>query len=170
MTFKKFCLTAVLATALVSPAIAENDEQDIKPVEEIGGKNIGRLNCTIAGGFGLLLGSSKKAECVFERKDGSIESYKGKLNKIGLDIGATEKAYMTWAVFTRKDNTVAPNDLAGKYSGVSGELSLGIGLGVNALIGGNGKKIGLQPIAVQGASGLNLAVGLATLKLESASQ
>lgn len=170
MTFKKFCLTAVIATALASPVAAEGDAQEIKPVEQIGGKQIGRLNCTVEGGFGLLLGSSKKAACVFKRNDGTVENYNGKLNKLGLDIGVTEEAYMTWAVFTREDVEVAANDLAGRYSGVSGELSLGIGLGANALIGGNSKQIGLQPIAVQGANGLNLAVGLATLKLDSASQ
>lgn len=50
----------------------------------------------------------------------------------------------------------------------SQQPSLGIGLGANALVGGSDKQIGLQPISVEGVKGVNLALGLASLKLQAA--
>lgn len=90
------------------------------------------------------------------------------LDKIGLDIGKTECAHMTWLVFTTEANTPGENALAGTYVGVSADASLGIGLGVNALVGGSKDQIGLQPFSVDGVEGVNLALGLASLKLEAA--
>jgi len=115
-----------------------------------------------------LVGSSKDASCEFVKEDGTVELYSGKLNKLGLDIGKTKDAYMTWVVFTSESAEIDAYALAGSYSGISAEASLGIGLGTNALLGGNGENIGLQPIAIQDNSGLNLAVGLASLSLEPA--
>lgn len=163
-------LTAAFVAAFsFSPAFAEGEAQDIKPVEEVGGKRLGQLNCKIDGGWGLLLGSSKAATCEYTKVDGSKETYTGKMNKLGIDIGKTEDAYMAWAVFSRVDAEPDPSALLGNYTGISAEAALGIGLGANALIGGNGKSIGLQPLAVQGNSGLNIAVGLASLELEAVS-
>jgi len=162
--------TAVLASLAFSPAFAESHQENakpVKPVEEVDGKRLGKLNCNVEGGWGLLVGSSKKATCAFEKADGSSEAYSGKLNKLGIDIGKTEDAYMSWVVFTQADVETGPNALAGSYTGVSGEVSLGIGLGANALVGGAGQKIGLQPVLVAGNNGLNLAVGLASLSLEA---
>jgi len=170
MGYKSLFWAAIVASVVASPLLAEGHTQKIKPVEEIGGKRLGRLNCQIEGGWGLLLGSSKAATCEFKKADGTTEVYTGKLNKVGLDVGKTNDAYMTWAVFTREDFEAGPKALLGSYSGISAEASLGIGLGANALIGGNGKNIGLQPVAVQGNSGLNIAVGLASLKLEAVSE
>ncbi len=172
MLNKSLSLAAVVAALAFSPAFAQNEqkEQKIKPIEEVGGKRLGDLNCIVDGGWGLLVGSSKDASCEYVKADGTTETYTGKLNKIGIDIGKTEDAYMTWAVFTRDDVDPGANALLGQYSGVSGELTLGIGLGANALIGGNGQSIGLQPLALQNNTGLNLAVGLASLNLDAAGQ
>ena len=171
MTFKSMTIAAVVTTLAFAPSFAfsEGEATELKPVDEIKGINLGELNCAVEGGWGLLLGSSKKATCEFVKADGTKELYSGKLNKLGVDIGKTNDAYMTWAVFTSADVVPGADALAGSYSGISGEVALGIGLGANALIGGSGKNIGLQPIAVHANSGLNLAVGLASLSLEPAS-
>jgi hypothetical protein len=167
MELKSYLGAALLAAFTVSPVLAAGTTQDIKPADQVGGKRLGELNCKIDGGWGLLLGSSKAATCDFKKVDGTTEVYTGKLSKLGIDIGKTEDAYMTWAVFSRVDVEPGPEALLGSYSGISAEASLGIGLGANALIGGNGKNIGLQPLAIQGNSGLNVAVGLASLSLEA---
>lgn len=168
MFIRSLSTAAVMATLAFSPVFAQTavEAADLKPIEEIGGRNLGKLNCNVEGGWGLLIGSSKKASCEFVKDDGTTELYSGKLNKIGIDIGKTKDAYMTWVVFTGDSAELGANALAGSYSGVSAEASLGIGLGTNALIGSNGENIGLQPIAIQNNSGLNLAVGLASLSLE----
>jgi len=148
--------------------VAAQEVQEIKPVEEVQGQRLGQLDCTIAGGWGMLLGSSKAVACSFAYPDGAVENYTGSLDKLGIDIGVTEEAYMSWGVFTTAENTPGAYALAGDYIGVSGEVNLGIGLGANALIGGSDDSIGLQPISIQTSTGLNLAVGLSTLTLIAA--
>ena len=169
MSIKTIFAAAIVAAFAASPILAEGEAQDIKSADKVGGKRLGQLNCKVDGGWGLLLGSSKKATCEFRKADGTSETYTGKLNKLGVDIGVTEEAYMTWVVFTRADAETGPAALLGKYSGVSAEATLGIGLGANALIGGDNKSIGLQPVIVPGNTGLNIAVGLASLTLDAAS-
>ena len=70
---------------------------------------------------------------------------------------------MMWAVFT--DTVAGPGFLAGDYVGASGEASVGAGLGANVLIGGSNRTVTLQPVSVSGDIGLNLAVGVASLRL-----
>jgi hypothetical protein len=56
-------------------------------------------------------------------------------------------------------------DLAGRYAGVDGSASVGIGLGGNVLIGGSNKSIALQPVSAQGEVGLSIAAGLESMEL-----
>ncbi len=130
------------------------------------GDRIGVLECTVDGGFGLLVGSSKKVNCTFAQSGGGVDTYTGTISKLGLDIGITGKSYLKWVVFTPTGTELPDHPLAGKYAGVSTGLSLGIGLGANALVGGNDKQIGLQPLSVEGQTGLNIALAVSTLRLE----
>ena len=157
---------AIVAAGVVAPAFAQTET--VKDPSEIEGQRLGVLECTIEGGWGMLLGSSKAVTCDFKRNDGTVDAYTGSLDKVGLDIGKTERAYMTWLVLTTDANDPGDNALEGTYVGVSAGASLGIGLGVNALVGGSQDQIGLQPISVEGVEGVNLAVGLASLKLQAA--
>lgn len=167
MKLVKLSIAAIAASGFAMAASAET-AAEAKPAEEVKGQQIGVLDCTIEGGWGMLLGSSKAVDCAFQRQDGAKETYVGSMDKIGLDIGKTEASYMQWLVFTTAENKPGDNALAGQYVGVSAGGSLGIGLGANALVGGSGKQIGLQPVSVEGVEGVNLAVGLASLKLEAA--
>ena len=157
---------AIVAAGTVAPSLAQTET--VKDPEEIQGQRLGVLECTVEGGWGMLLGSSKGVSCEFKRSDGTVDVYSGTLDKIGLDIGKTEAAYMTWLVFTTVANEPGQFALEGTYVGVSAGASLGIGLGVNALVGGTKDQIGLQPISVEGVEGVNLALGLASLTLEAA--
>lgn len=123
----------------------------------------GVLDCDVSGGVGLILGSSKAVACTFKKGNGRVEHYEGKLGKLGIDIGATGKASMAWVVFA--PGKVKNGALAGTYAGASAEATAGAGLGANVLIGGFGKTISLQPVSVQGQTGLNVAAGLASLSL-----
>ena len=147
---------ALAAATLSTPTLASEENKT----------QLGLLECTIEGGFGLLLGSKKKARCSFVHDDGVVENYTGSLSKLGLDVGISGASYMKWVVFTPIGNEVGEFALRGKYAGVSAGGSLGIGLGANALVGGSNDKIGLQPLSVEGKTGLNLAVGFSSLSLE----
>jgi hypothetical protein len=71
---------------------------------------------------------------------------------------------MTWSVLART-RTIGRGVLAGNYVGASGDISLGFGLGANALIGGSRRMTMLQPISVASQVGVNLALGVAGLTL-----
>jgi len=42
---------------------------------------------------------------------------------------------------------------------------VGAGVGANVLVGGLNKSISLQPVSVQGTTGLNAAAGITTISL-----
>ncbi len=127
---------------------------------------IGRLACDVAGGVGLILGSEKKVSCTFHKAEGGTESYSGKITRIGLDIGKTERTHVEWLVFAATKTKYTSRALAGQYVGASGEATLGVGLGGNVLVGGLNKSFALQPFSVQAQTGLSLAAGLASLTLK----
>jgi hypothetical protein len=142
----------ILTTLLQGPAKAAEPRVEL-----------GVLRCTVAGGVGLIVGSSKAMTCVFKRRGGD-ETYKGRVTKIGLDIGITTRTELRWAVFAPTAN-ISPTSLAGRYGGVSAEATVGVGVGANALIGGSRQSIILQPLSVQGQTGLNIAAGITGMTL-----
>lgn len=144
-----------VAGALAVPAIA----QQAAPTK------VGALNCDISAGIGLIIASKKQVTCLFTPSNGGPkEVYVGSINKFGLDIGATSGGQMVWAVYAPTSMKVGA--LNGSYVGATAEATVGAGLGANALIGGSDRTISLQPVSVQGQTGLNLAAGVADLKLQ----
>lgn len=127
---------------------------------------VGLLNCTIEGGIGFIIGSKKTLNCVFERSDGRpSENYTGEIKKFGIDIGRTRVSKLSWAVFAPSKSVEEFGRLAGSYGGVSGEVTVGVGLGANVLVGGFDKSIAFQPFSLQVQTGLNIAAGISSLKL-----
>jgi hypothetical protein len=128
----------------------------------------GTLDCDISGGLGLIIASKKEVTCGFtSAAGGPPDVYVGSISKFGLDVGATSGGRMVWAVYA---STAGPlhGALAGTYSGASAEATVGAGLGANVLVGGSNRSIALQPLSVQGQSGLNVAVGVSELRLRPA--
>jgi hypothetical protein len=95
---------------------------------------------------------------------GTTEQYVGHISKYGVDIGYTHGGVMVWAVVA-PTSSIAPGALAGSYAGGTASATVGVGVGVNALIGGMKKSIALQPVSIEGNTGLNIAAGVATLTL-----
>ena len=60
---------------------------------------------------------------------------------------------------------VGPCDLSGNYAGVTASAAVGVGLGANELIGGSQNSLALQPLSVQGQTGLSVAGGVQSLEL-----
>ena len=126
----------------------------------------GVLTCNVYGGAGFVFGSSKDLSCVFEGLSGGKERYRGSIDKFGLDVGYTGNTVMVWTVLAPSAG-VPSGALAGTYGGVSAEATVGVGVGANALLGGSQNSIALQPLSVQGQEGLNVALGVAELKLRA---
>ena len=154
---KKFLTASIIGLSLVlATGTAE---------ARSGGVKVGVLNCQIAAGVGLIIGSSKNISCSFTNASGRTERYHGSIGKLGLDIGVTGKATVAWFVFA--PGSVGRGALAGSYVGASAQASVIAGLGANVLVGGFQNNINLQPLSVQGQLGLNIAVGLASLNLKT---
>lgn len=158
---KLMSATILAATALLSTAAYAQENVEI-----------GRLECTVEGGIGLILGSSKDAICSYYDAEASepTEVYYGTVNKVGLDIGFTEESVIQWLVFAPSTDAYAPGSLAGEYVGVSAEASMGLGVGANALVGGSSEGFMLQPLSVQGQTGINVAVGITGFQLRTPTQ
>ncbi len=71
---------------------------------------------------------------------------------------------MTWAVLASTAN-IPTSALAGEFVGASGDISVGLGVGANLLVGGTRKSVSLQPLSVEGQVGANLALGVARMRL-----
>lgn len=152
---KKLLMTALLAAGLGLAAQAQADDSPRVKV--------GTLTCKEASGWGLLLGSSRHVQCVFDN-GARVERYAGSINKLGVDIGYKTGARVIWAV-------IAPSDypdrgaLAGHYVGGTASATVGVGLGAHALLGGFDRSIALQPLSIEGNGGLDVAAGIGELTL-----
>lgn len=126
---------------------------------------VGVLTCNVSGGIGLIVTSQKTTACTFRPRRGRIEHYVGAIRKFGLDIGATRRGILTWAVLS--GGSLAPGALTGSYVGATAEATIGAGLGANVLVGGSNRSIALQPLSVSGQTGLNLALGVGDFELRA---
>jgi hypothetical protein len=126
---------------------------------------IGTLRCDVAGGAGLIIGSQRALNCQFASVNGAVEHYTGTITKVGVDIGPTGDGQIGWAVFAPATG-LPGGALAGSYGGVTGSLTVGVGLGANVLVGGSASTIALQPVSLNSQTGLNVAAGVAGLSLQ----
>ncbi|MBB3946115.1 hypothetical protein GGQ73_002061 [Rhizobium skierniewicense] len=167
---KTLILALAGAMAMTSAASAASNQHSRKPVEKVVSQpkeRLGTLSCEVAGGIGLLVGSSRAVDCQFKQRAGKVERYTGTIGKLGLDVGVTGKSYISWVVVNTEPTTIGQGSLAGTYVGASARASLGIGLGANALVGGNAKNFGLQPLSAESGMGVNVAAGVSRLQLRA---
>ena len=126
---------------------------------------VGVLDCKVSGGFGLLITSEKGLGCTFRPENsGRPELYYGTTRKFGLDIGVTGPGQLVWLVFAA--TRPGPGALAGNYVGATGSVSIGAGVGANALVGGANNAFTLQPFSVLMQTGIDLAAGVGAMTLE----
>jgi Protein of unknown function (DUF992) len=128
------------------------------------GVKVGMLTCHIDGGLGYIIVSSKTLDCEYRGGSGRHERYEGRISKLGVDLGYTANSAFVWAVFA--PGRTERGGLEGVYGGATAEATAIVGLGANVLIGGFEHTINLQPLSLQGQTGLNVAAGLAGLKLD----
>ncbi len=125
----------------------------------------GILQCEGGQNVGYIVGSTASLECVFHSEGRRPEPYIATVRRLGLDLGITDQTKLTWAV-NAPTSRVGRGDLAGNYGGVGANASVGIGGGGNFLVGGPENTYALQPISLQGQTGLNVAAGVASIDLQ----
>ena len=124
----------------------------------------GQLTCDMSGGVGLIFGSQRTLNCTFMPSvPGPVEFYAGTLTKIGIDIGVSAGGALVWLVYAPTSRPAGA--LSGSYGGATAEATVGVGAGANVLIGGSNRTIELQPLSLQGQTGLNVAAGIAGIDL-----
>jgi hypothetical protein len=128
----------------------------------------GTLTCHGHGGVGLIFGSKENMRCEFTTAiSGRVYRYNATITKVGLDIGFTGASTLVWTVLG--STTDLPADaLEGGYGGVTAGIAVGVGGNANALVGGSNQSVVLQPLSVEGDTGINLSAGVAGLSLTRA--
>jgi hypothetical protein len=128
----------------------------------------GMLTCATSASVGLILTAHQRLRCTFAPDDPRHppEHYAGSITRLGLNLGVTTGGVLSWAVIAPTKG-VPHGALTGTYSGASGDVAFGVGVGANALVGGSHRSFALQPFSVSGQVGINLAVGVASMTLHS---
>src|ERR1700716_2423214 len=125
----------------------------------------GILPCQGGQNVGFVVGSVTSLECVFRSEGRPPEPYIATVRRYGVDLGFTDQTRLAWAV-NAPTGRVGRGHLAGNYGGVGANASVGVGGGGNFLVGGPQNSYALQPLSVQGQTGLNVAAGVADLELQ----
>jgi hypothetical protein len=125
----------------------------------------GILQCEGGQNVGFVVGSSTSLQCVFQSEGRRPEPYIATVRRYGVDLGFTDQTRLAWAV-NAPTGRLGRGELAGSYGGIGANASVGVGFGGNFLVGGPSNAYALQPISVQGQTGLNVAAGVAGIELQ----
>jgi hypothetical protein len=128
---------------------------------------VGMLRCKLNPSIGFVIFGHQSMECRFtQNAPFPPQAYEGALNTVGLDLGITAGGVLGWAVLASTAGP-PPGALAGEYVGATGDIGMGLGAGVNVLIGGSGRSFALQPVSLEGSVAVNVTVGLSALQLRA---
>ena len=125
---------------------------------------VGVLECRSPGSVGLIVGSVTNFGCVLRVTGHPDDLYTARITKVGVDLGVTGETGLSWAVLAPTAQ-IGPGALSGNYGGIDASAAIGIGVGGNAMVGGSNNTFALQPLSVQGQTGLNVAGGVQSMEL-----
>lgn len=129
------------------------------------GVKVGTLTCDVEAGWGYVLGSQKDLNCVFKSATNGTEThYTGDVTKLGIDVGYTNAGVMVWGVVAPSKDMQA-DALEGTYAGATAGVTAVVGGNLNVMIGGLDKSITLQPISVEGNSGVSVTAAIGAMQL-----
>src|SRR3990170_1045250 len=111
----RLTLFSILALALMTgPGAADNKIKS------------GILDCDVSAGVGLIFTEKQTMNCKFTPLGGGpVDHYTGSIDEVGLSIGATEGGVLVWSVISAQQGVPA-GALAGKYTGLSANASVGV--------------------------------------------
>ena len=149
--------TIALAMVAVAPATSAMAQDRLE---------VGVIECR-GSTTSFVVGSVTDMSCGFKPAGGGpTEPYRATLRRAGVDLGFNQQIVVAWAVWAPSRGTPR-YDLSGNYGGAAASATVGVGLGANALIGGSGNTIALQPMSGQAQTGLSVAAGVAGLELRA---
>jgi hypothetical protein len=147
---------ALLAAALIGLAVATPARADIE---------VGTLSCRSSATSTYIVVSGQPFRCIFTPSDGRpVQYYQAAIHRFGAQVGFSSDVALGWAVFAPTPH-VGPGSLAGGYGGLSAGAAVVVGVTANGLVGG-ANSFTLQPLSVQGESGLNLVATVTGLELQ----
>jgi hypothetical protein len=157
MTIRQLACSIAGAAALTALAAS--------PVPAQTSVQAGTLTCDVSAGIGMILTQKQTMTCSFVAVNGGPpDLYTGRIDQFGVAIGAVQEGTLVWGVLAPASG-VPRGALAGTYAGLGAQATAGAGVGANALIGGTGRSFSLQPLSIQGQTGINIAGGITTVTL-----
>ncbi len=153
----KFAVRSALAASLFGLAFAVTTpaRADVE---------VGTLTCRSPESAGYIVVSTRAFNCIFTpAAGGPVQRYDATIHRFGAQIGVSGDVGLAWAVFAATPH-VAPGALTGEYGGVSAGAAVGVGVSANGLVGGL-NSFALQPISVEGQTGLNVVATVTGLEL-----
>lgn len=159
-------MTKTIAFVLAATAAAS-----LSPVAEARGmtmRQAGTLTCNMDPALGLVLGSVRGVSCAYDRLDrrGRIvrETYAGRMDRAGFDVGLTGAQTVSWRVST-PGGMSRRGMLSGTFSGSSSDASVVVGAGTRSMFGEDGRPVTLDPVGNSGQVGIGLGFGVSGLDL-----
>jgi hypothetical protein len=160
---------AGLALAVPAAALAQSGGTQSGKTEPKADKariEIGYLECSLVNKSGNIIKSNESFSCTFDPAgDGMANQvYTASVTNWGFDLSSVKEKTMRWGVLstTEKHDVGA---LQGDYGGISADVAAGLGVGVNAMVGGSGDSFTLQPVSVSTQEGVGIAAGVKTMNL-----
>jgi hypothetical protein len=126
---------------------------------------VGTLSCRSVQAASYVIVSNEPLNCIFTPSAGGpAQYYQATIHRVGAQAGFSNNVALGWIVFAPTPR-IGPGALAGIYGGVSAGAAIGIGVGANGLVGGT-NSFALQPVSVEGQSGLNFVATATQLELQ----
>lgn len=150
--------------ALLTAACSHHNVHDTRGVK------VGVLTCRSVPdtSMSLLVHSVTDVECVIEHS-GIEDRYKGEAGvALGVDVHWNRDETLRYTVLSTHGATEPKGFLAGRFTGAKVGASLGVGGGLQILVGGGEEHLTLQPLALETTTGLSVHGGLGYLYLEPA--
>jgi Protein of unknown function (DUF992) len=127
---------------------------------------VGVLTCRSLAAASYIIVSDQSFNCIFTPSAGGpVQYYQATIHRVGVQVGFSSNVALGWAVFAPTPS-VGPGVLAGTYGGASAGAAIGVGVGANGLVGGS-NSFALQPVSVEGQSGLNVVAAATQLQLQA---
>jgi hypothetical protein len=127
---------------------------------------VGMLVCRSPQPLGFIVVSARAYDCTFTPAAGPRQYYHASIYRFGAQIGISSNVTLAWAVFAASGR-VGQGTLAGAYGGASAGVAVALGARANALFGGYPNSFALQPVSVEGMTGLNAVATVTGLSLQS---
>jgi hypothetical protein len=127
----------------------------------------GTLECRGGPSVGFVVGSESNLTCLYHRPHHRRPiTYSATVHRAGVDLGVTNSWALAWDVMT-PNGRLPRSGLTGNYGGAGSSISIGGGAATNAVVGGPGNSVSLQPRPVNGVTGLALAFGFQGMDIKA---